>query len=112
MKTAAERGGWEASVSGMEEAKVLGVRARVARTFLQRSRGLIGRPPPPHGEGMLITKCSAIHTFFMSYPIDATFIDSAGRPVRTVRDIPPWRPFVWGGLRARAVLETAAAGKR
>ena len=88
--------------------EVEGVRARVAEGFLARARGLIGRPPPPPGEGLLIPRCNAIHTFFMSYPIDATFLDGDGRVVKTVRNIRPWRPFVWGGLRARQVLETAA----
>ena len=88
--------------------EVEGVRARVAEGFLARARGLIGRPPPPPGEGLLIPRCNAIHTFFMSYPIDATFLDGDGRVVKMVRNIRPWRPFVWGGLRARQVLETAA----
>ena len=87
---------------------VNGVRAHVASGFLARARGLIGRPPPPPGEGLLIPKCNAIHTFFMSYPIDAVFLDKEGRAVKTVRNIRPWRPFVWGGFRARQVLETAS----
>ena len=86
-----------------------GIRARVAKGFLARARGLIGRPPPPPGEGLLIPHCNAIHTFFMSYPIDATFLDKDGHVVKTVHNIRPWRPFVWGGFRARQVLETAAA---
>ena len=87
-----------------------GVRARVAEGFFARARGLIGRPPPPPGEGLLIPKCSAIHTFFMSYPIDAAFLDGEGHVVKKVRNIRPWRLFVWGGVRARQVLETAADG--
>jgi hypothetical protein len=93
----------------MEERTVLGVRAKVARTFRERARGLIGRPPPPPGEGLLIAHCGAIHTFFMRYPIDAVFLDRDGKPVKTVRNIRPWRLFVWGGFRARSVLETASA---
>ena len=87
---------------------VNGVRAHVASGFLARARGLIGRPPPPPGEGLLIPHCNAIHTFFMSYPIDAVFLDKEGRAVKTVHNIRPWRPFVWGSFRARQVLETAA----
>jgi len=90
----------------MEAKTVLGVRAKVARTFRERARGLIGRPPPPQGEGLLIVRCNAIHTFFMRYPIDAVFLGRDGNPVKTVRNIRPWRPFVWGGFRARSVLET------
>ena len=61
----------------MEERAVLGVRAKVARTFRERARGLIGRPPPPPGEGLLILRCNAIHTFIMGYPIDA-FVGRCG----------------------------------
>lgn len=85
-----------------------GVRAEVAATLFQRMRGLIGRPPPPPGGGLLILRCNCIHTFFMSYPIDATFFDRHGNVVRVVRGIPPWRPWVWGGWRAVKVLEEAS----
>ena len=94
--------------AGEATVTVAGVRARVAEGFLARARGLIGRPPPPPGEGLLIPRCNAIHTFFMSYPIDATFLDGEGRVVKTVRGVRPWRAFVWGGFRARQVLETAS----
>ena len=87
---------------------MLGVRAKVARTFAERARGLIGTRDLEPGTGMLILHCNAIHTFFMRFPIDATFYDREGRVVRIVRGIRPWRPFVWGGWRAVKVLETAA----
>jgi len=89
--------------------EVAGVRAEVAETFAARARGLIGREKPAPGEGLLITRCNCIHTFFMSYAIDAAFLDADGRVVKTVRNITPWRFLVWGGLKARSVLETAAA---
>ncbi len=91
-----------------EVVEMMGVRARVARTLLARMRGLIGTRRLPPGEGMLILRCNAIHTFFMAFPIDATFLDRHGNVVKVVRGIPPWRPFVWGGFRAVMVLETAS----
>lgn len=89
----------------MDRVLICGVRAEVARTFFQRLRGLIGRRSLPPGEGMLILKCNAIHTFFMSFPIDAVFLDASDRVVKVVRGIKPWRPLVWGGWRAKKVLE-------
>jgi uncharacterized membrane protein (UPF0127 family) len=71
-------------------------------------KGLIGRRCLPPGQGLLILRCNAIHTFFMRFAIDATFYDRQDRVVRTVRDIPPGRPFVWGGFRARSTVEAAA----
>ena len=94
----------------METVTVNGVKAMVARTLFERMRGLIGTKCLPPGEGMLILKCNAIHTFFMSFPIDATFLDRQDRVVKVVRNIRPWRPFVWGGFRAVKVLETASTG--
>ena len=73
---------------------VNGVKARVARTLFARMRGLIGTRSLPQGEGMLILRCNAIHTFFMSFAIDATFLDREGRVVKVVRNIRPWCPFV------------------
>ena len=81
----------------------------VASTFAERAKGLIGVKSLPPEEGLLIPGCNAIHTFFMSMAIDATFLDRENRVVKVVRGIRPWRPFVWGGWRAAKVLETAAA---
>ena len=93
----------------MEIIEINGIRARVARTLFERIRGLIGTKSLPKGEGMLILRCNSIHTFFMSFPIDATFFDRDGNIVKVVRNIRPWRFFVWGGFRAVKVLETASA---
>ena len=90
----------------METRTVCGVKARIAKTLFQRVKGLIGTKSLPRGEGMLILRCNAIHTFFMSMTIDATFLDRNDAVVKTVRGIRPWRPFVWGGWRANKVLET------
>ena len=92
----------------METVVVNGVKAKVARTLFARMKGLIGTKRLPPGEGMLILRCNAIHTFFMSFAIDATFLDRHDRVVKVVRNIRPWRPFVWGGFRAAKVLETAS----
>jgi uncharacterized membrane protein (UPF0127 family) len=93
----------------VESVEIHGVKAKVARTFAERARGLIGRVKPPPGEGLLILRCNAIHTFFMSYPIDAVFFDRHDRVVKEVRGIKPWRFLVWGGWKAVKVLETASA---
>lgn len=92
----------------MDRVDILGVRAEVARTLCERMRGLLGRRSLPPGEGLLILKCNAIHTCFMKFAIDATFLDRHDRVVKVVRNIRPWRFFVWGGWRASKVLETAA----
>lgn len=85
------------------------VRCRWAQTPWERARGLIGRPPPEPGTVMGFRRCNAIHTCFMRYPIDVLFVDRDGRAVRVLRDVKPWRPFVWGGRRAHTVYERASS---
>ena len=92
----------------MRHKMVNGIDAEVAESMGERMRGLIGRAMLERGKGMLITKCNCIHTFFMRFPIDAMFFDRSGRVVKTIRNIHPWRPWIWGGWSAESVLETAA----
>ena len=93
---------------GMNRICCLGVNAEVAVSFFERARGLIGRKALPPGEGLLILRCNAIHTFFMRFAIDATFLDKDDKVVKVVRNIRPWTFLVWGGWRAVKVLETRA----
>ena len=80
----------------MRRETIQGVDAEVAESAFERMRGLIGRTGLASGKGMLITKCNCIHTFFMRFPIDATFLDREGNVVKTVRGIRPWRLWIWG----------------
>lgn len=93
----------------MRQVEIHSIKAEVADNFLRRARGLLGRKGLAPGTGMLIPKCNAIHTIGMRFPIDAEFLDGRGNTVRLVRNIPPGRLFIWGGWRARQVLETQAA---
>lgn len=60
-------------------------------TAIERARGLLGRPPPAAGSGLLIEPCDGIHTWAMAYPIDAVFFDRRGSVVRVVENLSPWR---------------------
>ena len=74
---------------------VLAERCPVARTFRQRNIGLLRTPLAALGDGLLIERSPSIHMFFMSYPIDAIFLDRAGRVVRVAADLKPWRVVAW-----------------
>lgn len=87
-------------------------RIEVAEGFAARLLGLMFRKDLPDDEALLIPRCNAIHAFFMRFPIDVTFLDRNGAPIRIVRGVRPWTPLVWGGRRARAVAETRAAPPR
>lgn len=79
-------------------------RCRLARSFWERGRGLLGCSGLDQGEGLLIYPEWSIHTFFMRFPIDVIFVDADDRVVGLREAMPPNRPFagVWG---ARYVIE-------
>jgi uncharacterized membrane protein (UPF0127 family) len=78
----------------------------LAMTRTSRRRGLLGRDALDTSAAMLLAPCAAVHTAFMRFAIDVVFIDRAGRAVKTVGDVRPWRMALAFG--AYAVIEMAA----
>ena len=89
--------------------KNLPVASRVLKADSFRSRlfGLIPRKALDTQEGMWLEPCAMIHTCFMSFPIDAVFLDAGLKVVKIVPALKPWRfsPWVCG---AKSVLELAS----
>jgi uncharacterized protein len=81
-------------------------RARVARSFAARLRGLLGRRGLPQGEGLLFPRTRSVHTHFMRFPIDVVFLDEDSRVVSVAPGLPPWR--VASAKAASSALELAA----
>lgn len=69
---------------------LLASRVGVANTFWTRLKGLCGRTSLPTGAGLLITRCQAIHMFFMKFPIDAVFVSVEDRVVGLAEDLKPY----------------------
>ena len=61
-------------------------------------------------EGLLIEPCSSVHTFAMRFAVDVVFVDDAGRVLRVVEDLRPWR--LAACRRSRKVLELAGGRAR
>jgi len=77
--------------------------ADVADTSAKRRVGLLKKDKLDAGEGLWITPCESVHTFFMKFAIDLVYLDNK-RKVRKVRQaVPPWR--ISGCFAARSVLE-------
>ena len=84
--------------------RVLGSRVGLADAVWTRVRGLLGRPRPRHGEGLMLNPCRAVHTLGMSYPIDVIFLDRDGRVVALYPELRPGRFTAWHS-RATFALE-------
>lgn len=81
----------------------LGERVRRADNPWSRFVGLMGRKRLPEGEGLQIVPCSSVHMFFMRFPLDILYVDKAGRVVKAVSDLRPWRLSAARG--AKSVIE-------
>lgn len=67
------------------------LRVKLANTFIARLRGLMLAGLLQRDEGLLLTRCSSIHTCFMRQSVDVIFLDAGGVVKRCVSDLPPWR---------------------
>ena len=67
----------------------LGSRIGLADGWLTRLRGMLGRPVPDRGEGLLLTPCRSVHMYGMRYPLDVAFLDRSGAVVAIYPSLAP-----------------------
>jgi uncharacterized membrane protein (UPF0127 family) len=78
----------------------------IAESFRSRLLGLAWRGRARSGPGLLIPRCSSVHTFGMRFDLDVYFLDRRGRVLSVRRRVPPGRVLWHPG--ASAVLEIPA----
>ncbi len=89
---------------------VLATAAEVADTSAKRRTGLLKHQRLEPGEGLWISPCESVHTFFMKFAIELVYLDKH-RKVRKVRHaVPPWR--LSACLTAHSILELPAGTAR
>lgn len=71
-----------------------------------RNVGLLRHDSLPDSTALIIAPTSAIHTFFMKFPIDVAFVAKDGRVLKACSTLVPWR--MAGAWRAYAVIEMSA----
>ena len=76
-----------------------------ARGFVERARGLLGRPAVAPGCGLLLQGVNAVHGFGMRRAIDLVFLDDRATVMRCLQLV-PWR--IARCAAASAVLEMRA----
>jgi uncharacterized membrane protein (UPF0127 family) len=87
-----------------------GVRGNRCEGFVERARGLLGRPALESTEALWISPCPGVHTLGMRYPIDVIFCDGDGRIVSIVESLRPGR--VASAKDARDTCEMLAGAAR
>ena len=78
-------------------------RVMLADTWWARLRGMMGRPEPAAGEGMLLAPCRSVHMYWMKYPLDVAFLAPDGRVVATYHGLAPSRRSKWHSDADRAL---------
>lgn len=73
----------------------LGGRIGLADGWVARLRGMIGRPTPGPGEGLLLTPCRSVHMYGMRFSLDVAFLDADGAVVATYRRLSPRSRTGW-----------------
>ena len=63
----------------------------VADSMHLRLLGLMFSKNIGERDGLLITPCNSIHTFFMRYDLDIVFLSKTDEVVRIIREMKPWR---------------------
>ena len=75
----------------LETGLVFAHRVTIASTRFQRAIGLLGRTSLEAGEGLWITPCHGVHTWFMRFSIDVLAMDAHGVVVDAISTLKPWR---------------------
>ena len=63
----------------------------IADKLGRRIKGLLGRKVFLAKEGLVITPCNSIHTFFMHFAIDVLFVSKNKIIVKAITSLPPGR---------------------
>lgn len=85
---------------------MLGHAVPVAAGFRARLLGLSGLDRDEARTGLLIPRCSSVHTFGMRFALDLVFLDRRNRPISFRQGVPSRR--LVSDPRASAVLELPA----
>ncbi len=88
----------------------------VVESFVARMRGMIGRRSLAPREGMWFPRCSSVHMWFMSIPLDLVFLkkerDAKGTNTFRILAIRegalPWSVLPFGNSQASDTLEIAS----
>lgn len=71
--------------------KLIKQNVELADTFFKRLNGLMFKKSIDKDYALIISPCNSIHMLFMSFPIDALFVDKENKIVGFSKNIKPWR---------------------
>lgn len=91
----------------LRENKILAQNITVADGLWSRMKGLLGKKRLSKGDGLLLSPCTSVHTFFMKFPIDVIFLDRNNKVIRLYKNLKPNR-LTQIHFRAKKAIEFSA----
>jgi hypothetical protein len=82
-------------VVNTRENRELGTRIGLADSWLSRLRGMLARPAPKSGEGLLLSPCRSVHMYGMRFSLDVAFLDAKGAVVASYPSLRPGSRTRW-----------------
>jgi uncharacterized membrane protein (UPF0127 family) len=79
------------AVRNLTRNRSLGDRIALADGFFTRLRGLLGKPEPRIGEGLMIRPSGGVHMYGMKYSLDVLLLDASRRVVAVYPELKPGR---------------------
>ncbi len=76
-------------IFNLTQHQLIARQGKMARTYFERFRGLIGTKSFGADDGLWIPKCQGVHTFGMAFPIDVVFLDPHKKVVGIRKDLLP-----------------------
>jgi len=83
--------------------QALGGSIGLANGWLTRLRGMLARPAPRPGEGLLLTPCRSVHMYGMRFPLDVAFLDAEGAVLASYPSLRPGTRTRWHRQAAHAL---------
>jgi uncharacterized membrane protein (UPF0127 family) len=78
-------------IKHVKTGKFLGEKVKEAKSIFDRTLGLMFSSEMKGFDGLLLSPCPSIHTFFMRYSIDVIFLDKSFQIIKIIRGMKPWR---------------------
>lgn len=73
----------------MSTIKINGINIKIAKSFSSRFLGFMMKKKADYG--ILLYRCTSIHTFFMKFNIDVMFLNKENIVIAVVKNVKPWK---------------------
>ncbi|MBC7386621.1 MAG: DUF192 domain-containing protein [Cryobacterium sp.] len=89
----------------LKDHRIISDKCIIAESYFSRLRGWIGKTRADVGEGIFFPRCSSIHMWCMSIPIDVVFLNERNVVTSVRAGARPWKFLPITDLQASGTLE-------